>query len=318
MCNILCCFGCLTCIGCRDRVCQRLVFFPPRTMYTVEVDEKKDVQTMWLLDERRQKTNPYTSPNFRVDFVKTKKNNEIAVMFIRSPKSKTTILFSHGNATDIGCMRDHLVDMSSRLRVNVCTYDYSGYGLSSGKPSMSNTFSDVESCFIHITTKFISDPLHNIIVYGQSLGSGPTLYLAQKYKVSGVVLHSGMMSALRVIRNLEKTKWFDIYPNIDRVKTNESPIFVIHGTMDQEIPLHHGIALAENALNPYTPWFVEGAGHNNVEIHWREEYFEKLSEFVRGIETKKIKSRKEKLREKIKNDDIKEVQQSEKAHLIPV
>jgi len=227
-------------------------------------------------------------------------------MFIRSPKSKTTILFSHGNATDIGCMRDHLIDMSSRLRVNVCTYDYSGYGLSTGRPSMSNTFADVDAAFTHVTTKFIEDPLHNIILYGQSLGSGPTLYLAQKYKVSGVILHSGMMSALRVIRNLEKTKWFDIYPNIDRVKTTASPVFVMHGTMDQEIPVHHGIGLAENALNPYTPWFVEGAGHNNIEIHWREEYFEKLTEFVRGIETKSIKSRKQELKEKIKsNDDIK-------------
>ena len=36
------------------------------------------------------------------------------------------------------------------------------------------------------------------IIYGQSVGSAPTVHLAAKHKVAGVVIHSGFMSALRV------------------------------------------------------------------------------------------------------------------------
>lgn len=40
--------------------------------------------------------------------------------------AKFTILFSHGNATDIGYMRDHLMDLAQTLQVNVFAYDYCG------------------------------------------------------------------------------------------------------------------------------------------------------------------------------------------------
>ena len=36
-------------------------------------------------------------------------------------------------------------------------------------------------------------------------------------------------------------KWFDIFPNIDAAKQVSAPVFVIHGTEDQEIPIQHGI-----------------------------------------------------------------------------
>jgi len=287
MCGILCCFGCLTCLGLRDKVCQRLVYFPPPPMYVV--DEKKnpdDYQTLWLLDEQGTKCQPYSSPNLSIDFVKTKKKNMIATMFLAYPQARVTIMFSHGNATDIGAMRDHLLDMSTRLKVNIYTYDYSGYGLSSGSPSPSRTLADSEAAFQHLVRKFIVDSNHQIILYGQSLGSGPTMHLALKYEnqVSGVILHSGMMSALRVIQNLTKTKWFDIFVNIDKVRMTSVPVFVIHGTQDQEIPVHHGIELSEAAKHPYEPWIVSGAGHNNIELHWRNEYFEKLRDFIRFLQ----------------------------------
>jgi hypothetical protein len=83
-------------------------------------DEKKGQQTMWLLDEARQKSEPYTSNDFHVDSIKTSRGETIAAMWIGSPGSTTTILFSHGNATDIGLMRDHLLHLSAELNVNVC------------------------------------------------------------------------------------------------------------------------------------------------------------------------------------------------------
>jgi hypothetical protein len=140
----------LTLFGLRDRVTRKLVFFPPPRQYVVE-DEMKGGQTMYLLDEGKQKSEPYSAADFRVDLVKCVPATPCAscagltsvciagrcvakqllpcefacftvlcaARWIGSPGSTTTILFSHGNATDIGLMRDHLLHLSAELNVNV-------------------------------------------------------------------------------------------------------------------------------------------------------------------------------------------------------
>jgi hypothetical protein len=52
----------------------------------------------------------------------------------------------------------------------------------------------------------------DLILYGQSVGSGPTLHLASKLqKLRGVVLHSAILSGLRVLYPVKVTFWFDIF-----------------------------------------------------------------------------------------------------------
>lgn len=92
-----------------------------------------------------------------------------------------------------------------------------------------------------------------IFSYGQSLGSGPTLHIGRYRPVSGVIVHAGLLSGLRVIRHTAKTKWFDIFPNIDNIAHVESPVFIIHGTADEEIPIHHGQTLSETAPQAFKP-----------------------------------------------------------------
>lgn len=54
-------------------------------------------------------------------------------------RAKLTILYSHGNAVDLGHMLPVYRELSRLLRVNVMGYDYSGYGRSTGLPSVANT-----------------------------------------------------------------------------------------------------------------------------------------------------------------------------------
>ena len=52
----------------------------------------------------------------------------------------------------------------------------------------------------------------DVILYGQSVGSGPTLDLATRLpKLRAVVLHSPILSGLRVVYQVKRTYWFDIY-----------------------------------------------------------------------------------------------------------
>lgn len=87
------------------------------------------------------------------------------------------------------------------------------------------------------------------------------------------------MSALRVVFNLRWTLPFDKFPNIDRVPNIEAPVFIIHGRRDEIVPFYHAEELYEKSKNKYPPYFVEGAGHNNVE-KFAFDYLTKIRNFL--------------------------------------
>jgi len=121
---------------------------------------------------------------------------------------------SHGNAVDLGQMTSFLVSLGSRLRCNVMTYDYSGYGRSSGQVSERNLYADIDAAWQCLGKRYGISAEH-IILYGQSIGTVPTIDLAARYEVGGVILHSPLMSGMRVAFPDTKRTWcFDAFPRL--------------------------------------------------------------------------------------------------------
>lgn len=87
------------------------------------------------------------------------------------------------------------------------------------QPSEYNTYADIEAVYQCLQTEYgVSQ--EDIILYGQSVGSGPTLHLASKLpRLRGVVLHSGILSGLRVLCHVKFSFCFDIY-------TVSTPFFI--------------------------------------------------------------------------------------------
>ena len=84
------------------------------------------------------------------------------------------------------------------------------------QPSESNTYVDIEAIYECLETE-CGVSQEDVILYGQSVGSGPTLHLAAKLpRLRGVVLHSGILSGLRVLCHVKFTFCFDIYKKIYR------------------------------------------------------------------------------------------------------
>jgi len=281
---IMCAFGCATCCCLRNFICKKMVFAPPsppfyyfkdNAMYRIPLtlyneDVEFDKQQFELVENKRLEIKCFK--------IKTRKRKEVASVFIQHPQAKATILFSHGNAADIGIMSFHFELMAETLKVNVYGYDYTGYGESTkpGHPTPGDVYADAEAVFKHITED-LKIPPSQLIIYGQSLGSGPSLHLAKLHPVCGVVIHSGLMSAVRVINPyLVRTPWYDVFPNIDSVKECQSPVMVIHGKQDQIIHVYHGIRLFKCAPLTIKPWFVKGGDHNEIEIRFEQEYFDRL------------------------------------------
>lgn len=79
------------------------------------------------------------------------------------------------------------------------------------QPGEHNTYADIEAAYKCLEESY-GTKQENIILYGQSVGSGPTLDLAARLpRLRAVVLHSPILSGLRVMYPVKRTYWFDIY-----------------------------------------------------------------------------------------------------------
>ncbi|KAI3824199.1 hypothetical protein L1987_05649 [Smallanthus sonchifolius] len=260
--------------GVTSSIAAKFAFFPPTPpSYTVEADEFSGGQLFIPEVPRREGVD--------VLKLKTKRGNEIVTVHIKHPKASATLLYSHGNAADLGQMFELFVELSLWLRVNLVGYDYSGYGQSTGKPSECNTYADVDAVYKCLKEKYsVKDD--QLILYGQSVGSGPTIDLASRIPdIRGVVLHSPILSGLRVLYPVKRTYWFDIYKNIEKIGLVNCPVLVIHGTSDEVVDNSHGKQLWELCKNKYEPLWLTGGGHCNLEFY--PEFIRHLKKFVLAL-----------------------------------
>ncbi|XP_030049721.1 alpha/beta hydrolase domain-containing protein 17B isoform X1 [Microcaecilia unicolor] len=273
----LCCLFC--CPPCPGKIASKLAFLPPDPTYTLMCDESGSRWTLHLSERADWQYSSREKDAIECFMTRTSRGNRIACMFVRcSPNAKYTLLFSHGNAVDLGQMSSFYIGLGSRINCNIFSYDYSGYGTSSGKPTEKNLYADIDAAWIALRTRYGIRP-ENVIIYGQSIGTVPSVDLAARYESAAVILHSPLTSGMRVaFPDTKKTYCFDAFPNIDKISKITSPVLIIHGTEDEVIDFSHGLALFERCQRPVEPLWVEGAGHNDVELYGQ--YLERLKQFV--------------------------------------
>lgn len=231
-----------------------------------------------MMEKAEWQYGPVELEKLETFLTRTDRGHQIACLFVRCTNTpKYTILFSHGNAVDLGQMSSFYYGLGSRLDCNIFTYDYSGYGASGGSPTEKNLYSDIQAAWNALRIRYGISP-SNIILYGQSIGTVPTVDLASKYDCAGVILHAPLMSGMRVAFNTSRTWCCDAFPSIDKVNKISSLVLVIHGTEDEVIDISHGVAIHEKCKLPVDPLYVEGAGHNDVEIY--SQYVDRLRRFI--------------------------------------
>jgi len=281
--------GTLLCFWCKGgcstaKVAGALTFFPPEPNYSVSRDES----TKKLKFVVNPDLEPIPFERTEVVILTTKKKRSICAVLYTAPGAKYTILYSHGNATDLGAMHDRYVGLVDNLRTNVLAYDYTGYGQSSQVVcTEADTYADIEAVYEWAIKNVCPSPAEQIILYGQSVGSGPTCFLGSKYEVAGVILHSPFLSGMRVLTESRALACLDIFPNINRIQKLKCPAMIIHGKEDQEVDWSHGVGLY-NAIPDHfkrDPWWVPGRGHNNIVQGTAAvaEYYRRLNNFLGSL-----------------------------------
>jgi fermentation-respiration switch protein FrsA (DUF1100 family) len=209
--------------------------------------------------------------------LKTSSGETISARFYENTAADHTVLFSHGNAEDIGLIEPFV----SALRdsgFSVLVYDYRGYGTSEGSPSENNTYEDINAAY-----KYLIETKHTqagtIIVHGRSVGGGPAVDLASRERVGGLILESTFTSAARVLTNFRIFP-FDKFENIVKIADVKCPVLVIHGKNDRTIAFQHGEDLFAAAKEPKTSLWVESAGHNNLFSVANETYLKTVRDFA--------------------------------------
>jgi fermentation-respiration switch protein FrsA (DUF1100 family) len=215
------------------------------------------------------------------DIIKIRSGGEaISAKFYENKSAGYTILFSHGNAEDIGT-NDSFASRIRDLGFNVLSYDYRGYGTSGGSPSESNAYEDLDSAFNYlVATKGI--PSERIILLGRSLGGAVAVDLASRQMVGGLIMESTFTSAFRVVTRYPVIP-LDKFNSINTIGSVRCPVLIIHGTNDWTIPIYHAERLFEAANEPKSAVWVEGAGHNNLFYTNQERYLNQLVEFEKQL-----------------------------------
>ncbi|CAH8518765.1 unnamed protein product [Heterobilharzia americana] len=280
-CNSICQLLC--CPPLPSKIAAKLAFMPPPPSYRLseQIADGKTAYSFALAPYLKDSFIHFVPENIESMKATTRRGNQIAILYMPiNSSSKLTFLLSHGNAVDLGLMLHFMYELGTKLNVNIMCYDYSGYGMSSGKPLEKNLYADAECAFNVLRTKY-SVPLNQIVLYGQSIGTVPTIHLATLHRVAAVVLHSPLMSGLRVaFPRLKRNYCCDVFSNLARTPKIISPTLVIHGTRDEVVNVNHGYricsALAGHLL--LDPLFIDGAGHNDCELF--PQYLLRLTKLV--------------------------------------
>lgn len=210
----------------------------------------------------------------------TSSGEQISALYLPNPTATYTVLYSHGNAEDLGRIRQRLEHLRT-LGVSVFAYDYRGYGTSQGKPSEQNAYQDIAAAYQYLTTTLGISP-SQIILYGRSLGSGTSVEIASREPIAGLILESPFTSIFRVITRIEIVP-FDRFDNLRKIAKVRCPVLFLHGTQDRLIPLHHSETLMRQVRSPKRLVPIPGADHNDLLEIASTQYDQAIQTFIQSL-----------------------------------
>jgi fermentation-respiration switch protein FrsA (DUF1100 family) len=182
---------------------------------------------------------------------------------------RPTLLYFHGNA-------GNLANRSERVRkylargIGVFILSYRGYSGSSGSPSERANVADAKLAYEALIADGVGP--EDIIVYGESLGSGVAVQLAAEKPVGGVILDAPYTSIVDVAAGAYpyfpvRPFLFDRYESLRYLPKIDAPLLVIHGEEDEVIPVAMGRAVYAAANGPKEIVTFPGAGHSDHHLY---------------------------------------------------
>ncbi|MDD5216867.1 MAG: alpha/beta hydrolase [Candidatus Omnitrophica bacterium] len=211
--------------------------------------------------------------------------------YLRAPREKGVLLFSHGNAGNISHRLFKIKGWIDR-GFTVFLYDYRGYGQSEGSIKYGDDLLRDEGAAFRYLAETKHIPIDKVILYGESIGTYPAIRLGNEYKVGAVILEAPFTSfkdlagihysvlppfALNVLlRDFE-------FSNEAYIHSLKAPVFILHGDKDEICPYQMGSDLYGKAHEPKELFTVPNGQHNDLPFMAGDAYWQKPYEFILKI-----------------------------------
>ena len=193
-----------------------------------------------------------------------------------------TILFFHGNAGSLE-NRTYKLNHFKNLNLNFLIIAWRGFNGNKGKPNEMGLYQDAKSAIKWLKVKGIKEK--NIILYGESLGTGVVVEIAQNKNYAGVILESPFTSMVNMgkkyypffpVSLLLKDK-FESYKKINNIFV---PVLIMHGKVDKIVPYDMGKKMYELANEPKFFYSQEYGDHM---IEYDEKLLSALKKFILSL-----------------------------------
>jgi uncharacterized protein len=190
-----------------------------------------------------------------------------------------TLLYFHGNGGGVGIRSERMGDLQRR-GYGVAMLSYRGYSGSTGTPSEASNIADARLAYDDLHARGV--PAADIILFGESLGTGVATQLAAQVPAAGLILDSPYTS----IRDLAQDQFpwlpvdlmlWDRYETSRFIASIKAPVLVLHGEADTLIPVSMARAIHAAITSPSMLRTYPGAGHLD---HFRMGSFDEVERWI--------------------------------------
>ena len=196
--------------------------------------------------------------------IKTSDNINLLGWFHKKDLNKfKTIVYFHGNAGNLE-NRIHKLNHFKDMDVNFLIISWRGFSGNSGKPSEQGLYKDGKGTIDWLKKMGLAEK--DIILYGESLGTGIATEIAQNNNFAGLVLETPFTSMIEAAKNFYPyipvgLLLKDKYKNDKKMKNINIPLLVMHGEADQIVPFWMGKTIYEIANQPKYSYFTKYDDH---------------------------------------------------------
>lgn len=193
------------------------------------------------------------------------------------------IVFYHGNAGS-ACDRSYFKSTFEQSNSSLIFVEYAGYSNDNIKPSRKSILEDVQN--VHDFVE--KNSFKNVIVYGESIGSGAAGYNAYLGNVDYLIL----VTPFSRLDDVAQSKYI-IYPalilvsekydNIKWLQNYKGNLIILHGDNDFVIPHRFSLKLFNKIPTDKKEYvLIEGKGHNDI---WTSSIFvENITNYINGAQ----------------------------------
>lgn len=220
--------------------------------------------------------------------IATPDGETLIAWYAKAKPGQPTVLYFHGNGGALETRRDRIRKYMNRGR-GMFMMSYRGFSGSTGNPSEIANIADAKLAYDALLKEGVK--AEDIILYGESLGTGVAIQLALEKPAQGLILESPYTSLAD--RGAEIYWWLpvqlmmsDKYESRSYISKLKLPIFILHGELDDVVPVAMGRKLYALANEPKEIMTLKGAGHND---HWLYGSFEVINAWIDRLRAGAIK-----------------------------